>query len=96
MIEVTLTEMRKDLFRLIDRMVETGEPIRVRRNGRTIDLSARTGDKPVSEMTPQERYDRWLAKAEAEGPKPCPDDLVTCKDHWTWDPDVKFADLLKP
>jgi antitoxin (DNA-binding transcriptional repressor) of toxin-antitoxin stability system len=93
MIEVTLTELRKDLFRLIDQVAETGETLRVRRKGRTIDLTPVQSEKSVREMTPQERFDRWLAKCETEGPKPCPDDLDTYKDHWVWDPNIKFRDL---
>lgn len=93
MIEVTLTELRKDLFNIIDRVAETGETLRVRRQGRAIDLTPVSTTKNAKDMTPRERFDRWLAKAEAEGPKPCPDDLDTYKGHWTWNPDVKFRDL---
>lgn len=93
MIEVTMSELRRDLFRLVDRMAETGEPLRVRRHGLPIDLSAQRPEKAVADMTPQERWDRWLARAETEEFKDCPDDLDTYKGHWTWDPDTKFRDL---
>lgn len=93
MIEVTMTELRRDLFRLVDLMAETGESLRVRRRGQAIDLSARTQEKSVSDMTPQERWDRWLEKAKVEGPNDCPDDLDSYKGHWTWNPDTKFRDL---
>ncbi|MEQ7155561.1 hypothetical protein [Brevundimonas aurifodinae] len=36
MIEVTATDLRKDLFRILDRMVETGEVLRVRRKGGSV------------------------------------------------------------
>ena len=35
MIEVTATDLRKDLFNILDRMVETGEDLRVKRKGKT-------------------------------------------------------------
>ncbi|MBJ7448362.1 MAG: type II toxin-antitoxin system Phd/YefM family antitoxin [Brevundimonas sp.] len=93
MIEVTMTELRRDLFRLIDRMAETGEPLRVKRHGRAVDLTARTPDKTVAEMTPQERWARFVARPPLAGFEDVPDDLDTYDDHWTWDPDTKFADL---
>jgi hypothetical protein len=44
MIEVTATDLRKDLFRILDRMAETGEVLRVRRKGRTLSFTARPID----------------------------------------------------
>ncbi|NBB15850.1 hypothetical protein GVN21_10835 [Caulobacter sp. SLTY] len=38
MTKITLTELRKDLFRLADRALETGEPVVIERNGRTMVL----------------------------------------------------------
>lgn len=93
MIEVTMTELRRDLFRLVDRMAETGEPLRVRRHGRVIDLTAQKPEKSVADMTPQERWDRFMAAPPIAGFDDVPNDLDTRRDHWTWEPDVKFADL---
>lgn len=93
MIEVTMTELRRDLFRIIDRMAETGEPVRVRRNGRTIELTALTRNKPASELTPEERFDRWMAEPPLAGFEDVPDDIDTNKSHWIWEPDTKFKDL---
>lgn len=33
---VTLTELRSDLYRLVDRVLETGEPLEIERNGRKL------------------------------------------------------------
>ena len=90
MTEVTLTEFRKDLFRLIDEMVATGRPLRIRRRGKTIDLTARTPGKTGPELSPEERYDAYMALGPREGWEDCPNDIDTNKSHWTWDPDTKF------
>jgi hypothetical protein len=92
MAEVTLTELRKNLFHLVDQMVETGRPLKVRRNGRTISLSVTTEDATPPEPTPEDRFAAWMAKGPREGCQDWdydPDD----KSHWTWDPDTKFRDL---
>jgi hypothetical protein len=44
MIEVTATDLRKDLFRILDRMVETGEVLRVRRKGKVLNFTAQAAD----------------------------------------------------
>ena len=41
MIDVTATDLRRDLFRILDRMTETGETLRVRRKGKTLVFNAR-------------------------------------------------------
>lgn len=95
MIEVTATDLRKDLFRILDRLAETGEPLRVLRRGRAIDLVPRTQEKSVAEMTPAERFDRWMAKGVREGCEDWDFDH-TDNSHWEWDPETKFQDLLEP
>ena len=40
MSEITLTELRKKLFQVADRVLESGSPVRIRRAGRTLTLSA--------------------------------------------------------
>ncbi|HLR28667.1 MAG TPA: hypothetical protein VK086_08245 [Ruania sp.] len=35
---VTASELRKNVYRLIDRTLETGEPLEIRRGGRTLRL----------------------------------------------------------
>lgn len=95
MIEVTATDLRKDLFRILDRMAETGEVLRVMRRGRAMDLIPQTQEKAVAEMTPEERFDRWMAKGVRKGSEDWDFDH-TDNSHWTWDPDTKFKDLLEP
>ena len=45
MIEVTATDLRKDLFRILDRVAATGEVLRVRRKGRILDFTAEAVDQ---------------------------------------------------
>jgi hypothetical protein len=40
MSDITLTELRKKLFQVADRVLESGTPVRIRRAGRTLTLSA--------------------------------------------------------
>lgn len=40
MIEITATDFRRDLFRILDRMTETGEPVRIRRKGKILAFNA--------------------------------------------------------
>jgi antitoxin (DNA-binding transcriptional repressor) of toxin-antitoxin stability system len=59
MAELTLTELRKDLFRVADRVLETGEPVVVVRKGRRLVLQP---ERP--EITPEARWARYLARIE--------------------------------
>ena len=61
MAEVTLTELRRDIFRMVDRALETGEEIVFRRNGRRVVVRAEPEERP---LTHEERFDRWV---EAQG-----------------------------
>jgi ABC-type molybdate transport system ATPase subunit len=38
--DITLTELRKRLFQVADRVLESGASVRIRRGGRTLTLSA--------------------------------------------------------
>jgi antitoxin (DNA-binding transcriptional repressor) of toxin-antitoxin stability system len=58
MTEVTLTELRRDIFRLVDRALETGEEIVFQRNGRRMVVRA---EPEEPEPTYQEVFDRWMA-----------------------------------
>jgi hypothetical protein len=42
MSDLTLTTLRKNLFRVADRVLATGAPIRIRRGGRVLTLSTDT------------------------------------------------------
>jgi hypothetical protein len=52
---VTLTEFRKNIFRMVDEAVTTGEPIVIDRNGARVVIR---GEKRPSE-TEEERAERW-------------------------------------
>ena len=52
---VTLTEFRKNIFRMVDEAVATGEPIVIDRNGARVVIR---GEKRRSE-TEEERAERW-------------------------------------
>lgn len=43
--DITLTTLRKRLFRVADRVLATGTPVRIRRGGRVLTLSADAGGK---------------------------------------------------
>ncbi|WGM46612.1 hypothetical protein KOAAANKH_01484 [Brevundimonas sp. NIBR10] len=95
MADITLTEMRKDLFRIVDEMIGGGEPVRIRRGNISVELTARVVEKPDSQLTRAERFDRWVAK----GPRPGFEDSDydhTDKSHRVWDPDREFNILRKP
>jgi len=49
--EVTLTELRRNIFRLVDEALETGEPIVVKRKGKRILIGP---DPPLTEEQPAE------------------------------------------
>ncbi len=87
MTEVTLTALRKDLFRLVDSVLATGEPLVIRRGERRLTLVAEAVEP---KMTPEERWDAYMAQGVREGADDCPDDIDTNKSHWTWAPDAKF------
>lgn len=93
MIEVTATDLRKDLFNILDRVERTGEDLRVKRKGRTLTLKPATAEKSIADMTPQERFDRWMAK----GPRFETSSYDhTDKSHREWDPDRALKNLAEP
>jgi len=65
MTEVTLTELRKNLFKLVDRAIETGEPLVVRRKGRKVLIQAPPAESQKQE-TPERRWKAAIAEALAE------------------------------
>jgi prevent-host-death family protein len=52
---VTLTEFRKNIFRLVDEAVATGEPIVIDRNGARVVIRS----EKRSTETEEERAERW-------------------------------------
>ena len=86
--KITLTELRKDLFRLADKALETGEPVVIERNGRTMVLME--AGKPFEHArpeTPQSRAER--IRAFWNTPSPFPPSNVDPEDssHWSWSAD---------
>lgn len=76
---VTPTQLRADLFHLLDHVLETGEPLEVRRKGRTLKIIV---EQPVG-------------KLERIKPNPNafvgdPEDLVDFSPS-EWDPDQQLA-----
>jgi antitoxin (DNA-binding transcriptional repressor) of toxin-antitoxin stability system len=99
MTSVTMTELRRDIFRLIDEALKTGEPIAVSRKGRRIVLRVEKAT-PVSEIaheTEEERAERWR-KFWAEPPPPGWEDLDlsleelnrASKEYWAWGAEAKL------
>jgi hypothetical protein len=92
MAEMTLTELRKDLFRAADRVLETGEPIRMRRKGRVLELRASSAVEPAPpKLSRAERLRRHFA----QGPRQDAPDLTAEEldsGHWVWTEPEKFSD----
>ena len=57
MSEMTLTTLRKELFRVTDRVLATGAPVRIRRGGRMLILSADAGGKGPGRLAQLKRRD---------------------------------------
>ena len=90
--EVTLTELRRNIFRLVDEALATGEPIVVRRKGRRMVLRDEEAATVEPAETEEERAARWR-KFWAEPPPPGWEnyDLSfetldrASKEYWQWD-----------
>jgi antitoxin (DNA-binding transcriptional repressor) of toxin-antitoxin stability system len=88
---VTLTELRRNIFRLVDEALATGEPIIVHRNGRRVVLREDSASPDVVE-TEEARAERWR-KFWAEPPPPgwedvdlSPADIRKARaEYWHWD-----------
>jgi hypothetical protein len=88
---VTITELRRNIFRLIDETLETGEPIMLNRKGQRLVLRPETPSSPTAE-TEEEREERWR-KFWAEPPPPGWEDVDlsfetldrALKEDWQWD-----------
>jgi Antitoxin Phd_YefM, type II toxin-antitoxin system len=88
---VTITELRRNIFRLIDETLETGEPIVLNRKGKRLVLSR---DAPVlaTTETEEQREARWR-EFWAEPPPPGWEDVDlsfetldrALKEAWRWD-----------
>jgi prevent-host-death family protein len=85
--EVTLTELRRNIFRLVDEALETGEPIVVKRKGRTVKLTPEPMAGHRGKLAPDDE-EGW-AKFWAEPPPPGWEDsdlsLEALNAAWKWD-----------
>jgi Antitoxin Phd_YefM, type II toxin-antitoxin system len=82
---VTLTEFRKNIFRMVDEAVATGEPIVIDRNGARVVI--RSEKRPTE--TDEERAERWR-KFWASPPEIHEDlsldDIRKAREaYWKWD-----------
>jgi antitoxin (DNA-binding transcriptional repressor) of toxin-antitoxin stability system len=85
--EVTLTELRRNIFRLVDEMLETGEPIVVKRRGQTVKLvpeavEARRG-KPAPDD--EEAWAKFWAEPSPPGWEGHDLSLEALNKAWKWD-----------
>lgn len=84
MIEVTATNLRKDLFRILDRLAETGEELRVRRKGQVITFTpVRSG----AGMSHREKFDAALASGVREDWADYDPGDITDNRHIEWTPE---------
>lgn len=85
MTSVTLTEFRKNIFRMVDRVIETGEPLYLTRRGRPIVLEL---VKPAGQ-TLQQEYDAYMALGVREDAGDFDAGDPADSSHWEWNPDPK-------
>lgn len=77
---VTASELRRDVYRLLDRVLETGEELEVERKGRRIRISAVPERSKLDDLVPHPGY--------IVGD---PDDLVHLDWYTEWNPDPKLS-----
>jgi antitoxin (DNA-binding transcriptional repressor) of toxin-antitoxin stability system len=88
--EVTITELRRNIFQLVDEALATGEPLVVRRKGRRLILQGEAAAADAE--TEEEREERWR-KFWAEPPPPGWEDVdlspealrLARQEYWKWD-----------
>ena len=81
MTEVTLTEFRKELFKLADQVIDSGEPVRFRpRRGRTLELRVVESERP---RTRQEWWAHYLSVTpESDFELPPDEELSVNPEEW--------------
>jgi hypothetical protein len=88
---VTITELRRNIFQLVDEALETGEPIVLNRKGKRLMLTRETAALPAAESE-EEGEERWR-KFWAEPPPPGWEDVDlsfetlnrALRADWRWD-----------
>ena len=86
--EVTLTELRRNIFRLVDEALATGEPIVVKRRGRTVtvapDAPASRGRRPAPDD--EEGWARfWAEPSEIKEDLSLEEINEASRAYWRWD-----------
>jgi hypothetical protein len=71
---VTLAELKKDLAKLVDHVIETGEPVEIERNGHRLKIVLERKHSKLDNLKPH------------FGIVGDPEELVDLK-VWEWDPD---------
>ena len=73
---ITASKLREDVYNILDRVLETGEPVTIVRNGREL---------AIMPLDPPSKLDRLISRPDAIVGDP--DDLVEM--DWTheWNPD---------
>jgi antitoxin (DNA-binding transcriptional repressor) of toxin-antitoxin stability system len=64
---VTLTELRKNIFQLIDEVVATGEPLVIERKGKRLTLKGETASKDETRAEADERWRAFWAQPPRPG-----------------------------
>lgn len=82
---MTLTEFRKNIFKMVDHLIETGEPLHLTRRGRPLVLELA---KPVGQTLEQE-YQAYMALGLREDASAFDAGDPADSSHWDWNPDPK-------
>jgi hypothetical protein len=64
---VTLTELRKNIFQLVDEVVATGEPLVIERKGKRLTLKGETASKDETRAEADERWRAFWAQPPRPG-----------------------------
>jgi antitoxin (DNA-binding transcriptional repressor) of toxin-antitoxin stability system len=87
--QVTITELRRNIFKLIDEALETGEPIVVKRKGRRVVLRGEAAQRGETEAERAERWRRFWAEPAPPGWEDVdlsPEDIRQERAaYWRWD-----------
>jgi len=85
MLEITATDLRKDLFKVLDRL-SAGEEVRVRRKGQILSLKAvRAEDDAITEH--QRKFQAGLARGVREDWRDFDAGDITDNRHIEWTPE---------
>lgn len=79
---VTASQLRADVYRLLDRVLETGEPLEIDRGGRRLRIVPVGADSPVGS-----KLERLKGRGDPEAVIGDADDLVHMDWSVFWNPD---------